>query len=302
MRLPFTGPVANKRGRVVLVTGAGSGIGRAIALRQAAAGDIVIATDIDLPAAKETTTLAEGDCHAYELDVRDPARWETLTDEIIARFGVPDILVNNAGIAVGGAFMDQTPQDWDRVMSINVYGVIHGSKIVGSKMLASGRPGHIVVIVSGAAWTPNRVAVSYSTSKAAALMITESLRTELGPKNIGVSAICPGATRTQLATHATLVTSDADTTESVRADFQSIQDRFGLASPDLVARAVQLAIRFDLAIVPVNFDATAAWVLHRISPGLLRRICAIPTMRLAEGTARKAVQYLPSSPARRQSR
>ncbi|MEV0247444.1 SDR family NAD(P)-dependent oxidoreductase [Nocardia sp. NPDC050712] len=287
--------MANQRGRVVLVTGAGSGIGRAIALRQAAAGDIVLATDIDLGAAEQTAKLADGACHAFTLDVRSPEQWTELTDAVIAEFGVPDILVNNAGIALGGAFLDQTAQDWEKILSINVYGIIHGCKIVGSKMVQRGRPGHIVVIASGAAWTPNRVAPSYSTSKAAALMIAESLRTELAPKNIGVSAICPGATRTQLAANATLIATDGAATEDVRADFMDVQSRYAFATPDMVARAVQYAIRFNLGIVPVNFDATLAWVLHRISPALMRAICSIPTMKMAEGVARVATDRLPAN-------
>jgi NAD(P)-dependent dehydrogenase (short-subunit alcohol dehydrogenase family) len=295
VRLPFTGPVAKKQGRIVVVTGAGSGIGRAIALRQAAAGDIVIATDIDVAAAEETVKLADGACQAYALDVTKVEQWQSVTDAVISRFGVPDILVNNAGMAIGAAFMDQTPHDWEKIMSINVFGAVHGSKIIGSKMLESGQPGHIVVIVSGAAWTPNRVAPSYSASKAAALMVAESLRTELGPKGIGVSAICPGVTRTHLAKNADLVTSDGSTAELSRAQFADIQSRFSFASPDMVARAVQRAIRFNLAIVPVNFDATLAWVLHRLSPGLLRRICAIPTMKLAESTSRLAIERVPTA-------
>lgn len=295
VRLPYSGPVAHRRGRLVLVTGAGSGIGRAIALRQAAAGDTVIVTDIDLAAAEETVKLAEGGCHAYLLDVRDPEQWETVTDAVVSEFGVPDILVNNAGIALGGAFLDQSPQDWEKVMSINVYGVVHGSRIVGSRMVRRGQPGHIVVIASGAAWTPNRVAPSYSASKAAALMIAESLRTELAPKRIGVSAVCPGVTRTHLAANATLVGSDAAATSRFRSDFADAQARYSFATPDMVARAVERAIRFNLAIVPVNFDATLAWLLHRVSPGLLRWICSIPTMALAENAARVAAERVPAA-------
>ncbi|MFE6861594.1 SDR family NAD(P)-dependent oxidoreductase [Nocardia sp. NPDC057668] len=295
MRIPFSGPVANKRGRVVVVTGAGSGIGRAIALRQAAAGDIVIATDIDLAAAEQTVALAAGACHAYALDVRDPEQWASVTESVISRVGVPDILVNNAGIAVGGAFFDQTPQDWENVMAINVHGVVHGSRVVGAKMVASGRPGHIVVIASGAAWTPNRVAPSYSASKAAALMVAESLRTDLAPRNIGVSAVCPGVTRTRLAANATLASGrDTAAVEEFRTHFADAQSRYSFATPDMVARAVQRAIRFNLAVVPVNFDATAAWVLHRLSPGLLRAICSIPTMELAQSGASMAFERLPA--------
>ncbi|TLF80775.1 SDR family NAD(P)-dependent oxidoreductase [Nocardia cyriacigeorgica] len=295
MRIPLVGPVAGKQRRVVLVTGAGSGIGRAIALRQAGAGDVVIATDIDVAAAERTAQLGGADCHPYALDVREPEQWQRVTDEVIARFDVPDILVNNAGIALGGAFLDQTVADWEKIMSINVYGVVHGCKIVGSAMVAGGRPGHIVVIASGAAWTPNRVAPSYSTSKAAALMIAESLRTELAPHNIGVSAVCPGVTRTQLATNATLITGDSASTEEFRANFAQAQARYSFATPDMVARAVQRAIRYNLAIVPVNFDATLAWVLHRLSPGLMRMICAIPTMKRAGDAARVAAQRVPAS-------
>ncbi|WP_405136602.1 SDR family NAD(P)-dependent oxidoreductase [Nocardia sp. NBC_01388] len=297
MRIPFIGPVARQRGRIVLVTGAGSGIGRAICLRQAAAGDIVIATDVDLAAAEETVRLAQGSCHALTLDVREPEHWQRVLDEVVIRFGVPTVLINNAGIALGGAFMDQSIGDWEKIMSINVYGVIHGCKIVGAKMVESGRPGHIVVIASGAAWTPNRVAPSYSTSKAAALMIAESLRTELAPKNIGVSAVCPGVTRTHLATNAMLITTDAAATEQVRSQFAEAQSRYSFATPDMVAGAVQLAIRFNLAIVPVNFDASLAWIVHRLSPGLMRLICSIPTMSRAESAARVAAERVPTSVA-----
>jgi len=296
-RLPFVGPVAKKTGRIIVVTGAGSGIGQAISLRQAAAGDIVIATDIDLRAAESTAALADGACVAYALDVRDPEDWEAVTNAVIARFGVPDILVNNAGIAIGGAFLDQTPQDWEKIMAINVFGVVHGSRIVGSRMVDSGKPGHIVVIASGAAWTPNRAAPSYSASKAAALMVAESLRAELAPHRIGVSAVCPGVTRTKLAENATLITSDAESTDKVSAQFADIQARFSFASPDMVARAVQRAIRFNFAIVPVNFDATLAWILHRLSPGLMRLICSIPTMKRAEDAARVAIEHVPSTVA-----
>ncbi|KAA8884893.1 SDR family NAD(P)-dependent oxidoreductase [Nocardia colli] len=295
VRLPFSGPVADKYGRVVVVTGAGSGIGRAIALRQAAAGDIVIATDIDLAAAEQTAKLAVGTCQAYALDVRDPEQWYEVADTVIARFGVPDILVNNAGIALAGAFLDQSPQDWEKIMSINVFGVVHGSRIIGAKMVERGQPGHIVVIASGAAWTPNRVAPSYSVSKSAAVMIAESLRVELAPKHIGVSAVCPGVTRTQLAANATLVGAGSAATDEFRTDFADAQSRYSFATPDLVARAVQRAIRFDLAIVPVNFDATLAWVLHRLSPGLLRWICSVPTLERAGSAARVAARRVPAS-------
>ncbi|WP_162958735.1 SDR family NAD(P)-dependent oxidoreductase [Nocardia yunnanensis] len=297
MRIPFIGPVARQQGRVVLVTGAGSGIGRAICLRQAAAGDIVIATDVDLSAAEQTVKLAQGSCHALALDVREPQQWQQVLDEVVFRFGVPSVLINNAGIALGGAFMDQSIQDWEKIMSINVYGVIHGCKIVGAKMVDSGRPGHIVVIASGAAWTPNRVAPSYSTSKAAALMIAESLRTELAPKNIGVSAVCPGVTRTKLAANATLITTDSSAIDQVRSQFAEAQSRYSFATPDMVARAVQLAIRFNLAIVPVNFDASLAWFLHRLSPGLMRLICSIPTMSRAESAAKVAAERVPAAVA-----
>lgn len=297
MRVPFRGPVAKKSGRIVVVTGAGSGIGRAIAHRQAAAGDIVVATDIDLLAAEETAALADGACVAYELDVTDVAQWQAVTDKVIDRFGVPDVLVNNAGIAIGGALLDQSPKDWEKIMAINVFGVVHGSRIIGSKMVDSGQPGHIVVIVSGAAWTPNRVAPSYSTSKAAALMVAESLRAELAPHRIGVSAVCPGVTRTNLAVNATLITSESTATENVRAQFGDIQSRFSFASPDMVARAVQRAIRFNLAIVPVNFDGMAAFVFHRISPGFMRLVCSIPTMKRAEDAARLTAERLPTSVA-----
>lgn len=293
MRFPFTSPVPNKPGRIVLVTGAGGGIGRAIALRQAAAGDIVVATDIDLAAAEQTVALADGACAAYRLDVTDAGEWQGVVDRVISRFGVPDVLVNNAGIAVAGGAMVLCEEDWHKIFAVNVMSIVHGSTLVAAKMIEQGKPGQIVCTVSGAAWTPNRAAPSYSMSKAAALMVAESLRTESRSSNIGVSAICPGVTRTNLAGNATLVgTVDA---HEVASSFQTIQDRFAFATPDRVARAVQRSIRSNRAIVPVNFDAKLAWVLHRLSPGLMRAICSIPTMKLAESSARVALDRVPDS-------
>lgn len=257
----------------MIVTGAGSGIGRAIALRQAKSGDIVIATDIDEVAAAETAALAPGKVHARRLDVTVAKEWEDLRDSVIAEFGVPDILVSNAGILVTGAFFDQTEQDWNKMLSVNVMGGVTGSRIIGAAMAERGQGGHIVIIASGAAWAPNRFASSYAVTKAAALMLAESLRIDLAPKKIGVSAICPGVIRTQLAANSTHSSATGD--PEVTKKFADAQARFSYAGPDAVARAVSRAIAHNLAVVPVNPESYLLWFARRIAPGTSRRVLAV---------------------------
>ncbi len=284
-RLPFTGPVAFRTQRLVMVTGAGSGIGRATALRQAQAGDTVIAADIDLESACETAALAGDRVHARHLDITKAAEWESLLASVVDEFGVPDILVNNAGMMITGAFFDQSEQDWERIMSVNLLGAVHGSRIVGAAMAEKGTGGHIVILSSGAAFAPFRMIPSYSVSKAAVLMFAEVLRIDLASKKIGVSAICPGPIRTNLGANSYHASADATKSATFTAQFANAQTRFSYAGPDKVARAIQRAIRYNLAIVPVNPEAFFGMYAHRFAPGLTRQVLRLASNGMAEFAA-----------------
>ncbi len=189
-------------GQLVLVTGAASGIGRATAFAFAEAGARVVAVDRDADGAARTAEMARliGAPEAWgeAVDVSDEQAVEKLAAKVEDAYGVVDVLVNNAGIGLAGSFFETSSEEWGRVLDVNLWGVIHGCRHFGARMIARGQGGHIVNTASAAAFQPSRALPAYSTSKAAVLMLSECLRAELAGQGIGVSAICPGIVNTNI--------------------------------------------------------------------------------------------------------
>ncbi|NMN95512.1 SDR family NAD(P)-dependent oxidoreductase [Antrihabitans stalactiti] len=265
--------------KLVVVTGAGSGIGRAISLRFAKLGAHVVVSDIDLRTADETVALIEanGDrASSALLDVTDPDAWERVAADIRAKFGVADVLVNNAGLVVAGAFLDTTPQSWDRQLGPNLMGVVYGSLVFGRQMAELGR-GHIVNIASAASYTPVPGTSAYNVSKAGVRMLTDCLRVELGPKGVSATSICPGLINTNLGNHAETVGIDANLFQDGVGILDRVRDfvdtlPISPLSPDLVARAAVRGVRFDLDVVPVRTEAWLTYAMYRIAPSVTRGI------------------------------
>ena len=261
-------------GHIVVVTGAGSGIGRATALAFAERGAEVVAADIDLAAAERTSDLAAligPRAHPFEVDVSDREAMERFAKTVLNDIGVPDVVVNNAGIGLAGSFLDTDFDDWRRVLDVNLWGVIHGSRLFGREMVDRGEGGHIVNVASAAAYLPSRVLPAYSTSKAAVLMLSECLRAEFAADAIGVSAICPGIVNTPITRSTCFV--GVDTAEQARRRAASVR-LYGLRNfgPERVAAAILRAVRENTAVVPVAIEAKAGRILSRLSPGATRAL------------------------------
>ncbi|MFJ8990203.1 SDR family oxidoreductase [Streptomyces sp. NPDC102279] len=265
-------------GQLVLVTGAGSGIGRATAFAFAEAGARVVAVDRDAESAARTAEMSRliGSPAAWAetVDVSDEQVMEKLAEKVVTEYGVVDVLVNNAGIGLSGSFFDTTPEDWKKVLDVNLWGVIHGCRLFGKQMADRGQGGHIVNTASAAAFQPSKALPAYSTSKAAVLMLSECLRAELAGQGIGVSAICPGLVNTNIT--ATARFAGVDATEEKRRQKRSTR-LYGLRNypPEKVADAILRAVVRNEAVVPVTPEARGAHLLHRFAPRTLRAIARL---------------------------
>lgn len=259
--------------KLVVVTGAGSGIGRATALRFAAnTGAMVVAADINADAALGTVRLIHqsgGQAAAFGVDVSDAAAMESFAAEVQRDFGVADVVVNNAGVISAGAFLDHSAEDWDRMMAVNVYGVIHGSRLFAQQMRLRGEGGEIINIASAGGFIPVPLSSPYCTTKAAVLMLSECLRIELARDRIGVTAICPGIIDTGLLVNAPFPGMDPEEAERLRSLALGASHRVA-SDPDVVAKAVLRASRTNPAIRPVRPEAWAGFALSRLSPATLR--------------------------------
>ncbi len=187
-------------GKTALVTGAGSGIGREIALLFAAQGATVVVGDIDEPAATAVAEEITGHGHtamALRIDVTDPASVTGGVEMIVNRTGGLHILVNNAGIGMVGSLTETTPDDFARLMSVNVYGVYHCSLAAINRMLAQEpRGGTIVNIASVAGQVAVARRFAYGTTKGAVISMTQSTAMDYIDQGIRCNCICPGTVET----------------------------------------------------------------------------------------------------------
>jgi NAD(P)-dependent dehydrogenase (short-subunit alcohol dehydrogenase family) len=248
-------------GTVAVVTGAGSGIGRATARLLAQLGAKVHCADLDAESAERVAHDIRT-AVAHRLDVSDAAAVEALAARVFEEDGAVDVLHNNAGIGHAGDIEHVTVDDWRRVIDVNLLGVAYGVAAFVPRMLRQGRGAHIVNTASGLGLMPAARMAPYCASKFGVVGMSEALNAELAPRGIHVTALCPGVISTGIGA-----------TSIMRGGMAARQDRAvdyyrtEGAPPEAVAAAVVEAIRKRKLIQPVPTKHVApGWLLHRISP------------------------------------
>jgi NAD(P)-dependent dehydrogenase (short-subunit alcohol dehydrogenase family) len=187
-------------GKVAVVTGAGSGIGRAAAVRFAAEGAAVAAVDLNADSAKETAaqiTAAGGSALAVTANVADRAQVSGAFAQILTEYGRISVLYNNAGVNSSGSVLDATEDDWDRSLAVNAKGTFLCAQAAAPSMVAAGG-GSIINQGSVAALVGIANFASYCAAKGAVVALTRSMSVDLAPRGVRVNVICPGTVYTPL--------------------------------------------------------------------------------------------------------
>lgn len=258
----------------VLITGAGSGLGRACALAFAARGARVAASDIRIDAARETAELMKArgvESLALSLDVSCEDSFAAAVAQVQGEWGGVDVLVNNAGVATAGTVAESPIRQWQWVLDINLLGCVRGARAVIPLMQAQ-RAGHIVNVASFAGVANPPAMGSYNAAKAAVISLSETLRFELYP-DIGVSVACPSFFKTDLVNsgRGQIAGHEQASAPQVMRIVQRLMDKAGVTAEDVAADIVE-AVESKRFMVMTHPDARARTRLKRLSPELYFRL------------------------------
>ncbi len=265
--------------KVVVVTGAGSGIGRALAELFSGLGSRVILSDVNgerLLSLSEELNARGARATAYPVDVADRSAMESFARDVTEAHGAADVVINNAGVALGGEIRHTSLEDFSWLMGVNFWGVVHGVHSFLPGMIRRGS-GHIVNISSMNGLAPIPFNGPYNASKYAVLGYSETLRNELAHLGIGVTVVCPGLMRTNIAkdrrqgseTSKSLPLLDAFTRRMERRG----RDPMNLARripPAILKNKSRLVAPYD-AVLIAFFHHHARWLYDRICREFVRR-------------------------------
>ncbi len=255
-------------GRVAIVTGGGSGIGAAIVRALAARGSTVVIADIDEAAAKALADeIPAGAVSAEVVDVTDAEAVADLVARVAAAHGRLDFVFNNAGIAVAGLVDELTVDHWDRVIDVNLRGVVHGVHAAYPVMLRQGH-GHIVNTASLAGLVPGPGLAPYAAVKHGVVGLSLSLRAEAALRGVKVSVVCPGFVDTPLLGHVNPGLPQTETGENAAVLARMLGK---LYQSDLLAKDVLRGVQQNRALIVAPRTARIAWRMSRYAPGLTMR-------------------------------
>lgn len=276
-RRQITGPGQALTGKLAIVTGAGNGIGRETLLTLAERGADLIAVDINPDALASSVVQAEalgasvqGECW----DVSDANAWASFAARLAAEDNCPDIVINNAGIGMAGPFLDTAHQDWEKILGVNLWSVINGSRLFARQMVDNAVAGTIINVASAAAFSPNRSMSAYSTTKAAVRMLSDCMRADLADQGIRVITVCPGFVNSGITDRTTFVGETADGQQQKRHRATSLYTKRNLGS-HAVADAIVKAVSRPRNEVLVGSEAYGFNWLGRLSPALARRLARL---------------------------
>lgn len=251
-----------------VVTGAGSGLGRAFCQELVAAGAQVLAADVDLPAAEETCALLHSPlAHPVRADVRRPDEVAGLVELAREKLGGASLLVNNAGVGRGGLVGEVSLADWREVLEVNLLGVVHGCHAFVPYFRQRGE-GHLLNVASAAGLVGGYKMGPYNASKAAVVALSETLHQELLGTELGVTVLCPWFFPTNIARHAP---------PEEKATVEALMQRSPLSAVDVARRGLADARAGKLYSLP-HAEARWAWLAKRLAPERFGSL-ALATMR-----------------------
>ena len=258
-------------GKIVVITGAASGIGREIARAFAARGADLSLADIDedgLQMIRDELESRGRKVYTQAVDVSVAEQVESFCENTYREMGRVDILCNNAGIGLTGRLEDTTLEDWREIVGIDLWGVVYGCHYFYPRMIEQGGGGHIVNTASGAGLAPLNLMTAYCAAKYGVMGLSETLRSEAALHGIGVSVLCPGLVITNIARNSRMTT---NTVHSTGEELVEKLHRFSAwrnYTPDKVAALVVRGVEKNIGVIRAAPETYIVDWMHRLSRGL----------------------------------
>ncbi|MES2149304.1 MAG: SDR family NAD(P)-dependent oxidoreductase [Pseudomonadota bacterium] len=258
------------KGKQVLITGAGSGIGRAAVLAFARRGAHILAADIQMAPLDSLRPEVEAlgvNFQGFVVDVSSEMAMRQFAHDVHAKVGAVDVLINNAGIAYLGRFLDSDLDHWDRILKVNLMGVVYGCRFFIPAMIAAGGARQVVNVASSVGLYPAPSMAAYAASKHAVLGLTEVLKMEMGETNVRFTSVCPGLINTAIVT-----TGSGVSPTFPAAKLATLQAHYKQAgcSPDEVAEDMLHAVQGRQSLCLTGPGAALLYHTRRISLALVR--------------------------------